>query len=181
VLPIGPLMIEHRLIERMIRLLGAQGRLVRGGASPEADFLPAALDFIRIYADRCHHGKEEDILFRDLGRKSLSPSDAALMNELTREHVAARGRVGELAAAEADWRAGSGQAAGRIADALDGLSAFYPEHIRKEDKDFFPAAMSYFTAEEKDRMLAEMAEFDGKLIHEHYRALVGRFEPAKGK
>jgi len=180
-LPIGPLMIEHRLIERMLHLLSAQAKRIRGGAAPEPEFISGALDFIRTYADRCHHGKEEDILFRDLGRKSLSADDASLMNELTREHIWARSRVGELAAAAADWRRGSGGAAERIARALDELSSFYPEHIRKEDKVFFPASMNYFSVEEKDRMLAEMAEFDRKLIHEHYRVLVERFEPPKGK
>ena len=180
-LPIGPLMIEHRLIERMIRLLGAESERIRGGAAPEQGFLAGALDFIRAYADRCHHGKEEDILFRDLGRKALSPADAAMMNDLTREHIWARGRVRALADAADAWRSGSGGAAERVMKALEELSGFYPGHIRKEDKEFFPAAMSYLAAEERERMLAEMAEFDSKLIHEHYRAVVDRFEPPKDK
>ena len=37
-------------------------------------FIDIAVDFIRMYADRTHHGKEEDILFRDLEKKSLSPN-----------------------------------------------------------------------------------------------------------
>jgi len=180
-LPIGPLMIEHRLIERMIRLLDAQSKRIRNGSPPELEFLSQALDFIRTYADRCHHGKEEDILFRDLGRKVLGPADTAMMNDLVREHVWARGRVKELADASAAWHSGSGEAVERIIKALEDLAGFYPEHIRKEDKEFFPASMNYLSADEKDRMLAEMAEFDRKLIHEHYRAVVGRFEPSKGK
>jgi hemerythrin-like domain-containing protein len=179
-LPIGPLMIEHRLIERMIRLLGVQAKRIRDGSPPAPDFLSEAMDFIRTYADRCHHGKEEDILFRDLGRKVLSPADTAAMSDLAREHVWARGCVQELADASAAWRSGSGEAAGRILKALEDLSGFYLEHIRKEDKAYFPAAMNYFSAAEKDRMLAEMAEFDRKLIHERYRAVVARFEPSKG-
>jgi len=174
-LPIGPLMIEHRLIEKMIRLVGAQSTNIHAGGQPDPTFLSGALDFIRTYADRCHHGKE-DILFRDLGRKALSPADATMMNDLVREHVWARGQVKELADASAAWRSGSGEAVGRIIKALDELSGFYPEHIRKEDKEFFPAAMNYLSTNEKERMLAEMAEFDRKLIHEHYRALVERFD-----
>ena len=37
-------------------------------------FIDIAVDLIRMYADRTHHGKEEDILFRDLEKKSLSPN-----------------------------------------------------------------------------------------------------------
>jgi hemerythrin-like domain-containing protein len=174
-------MIEHRLIERMIRLLDIQAKRIRGGGAPDPEFVSEALDFIRTYADRCHHGKEEDILFRDLGRKTLAPTDAAMMNDLNREHIWARSRVKELADAAVAWQSGSGEAVGRIAGAMEELSGFYPEHIRKEDKEFFPTSMNCFSAEEKDRMLAEMSEFDRKLIHEHYRAVVGRFEPPKVK
>ena len=71
-LPIGPLMIEHRLIEKMIAVIKKEiARMERQGKiNPE--FIDLAVDFIRMYADRCHHGKEEDILFRDLKQKPLS-------------------------------------------------------------------------------------------------------------
>ncbi len=180
-MPIGPLMIEHRLIERMIHLLDSHGSRIRSGSPPDLEFLSEALDFIRTYADRCHHGKEEDILFRDLGRKALSSKDATAMNELSKDHVWARGRVKELIDAAAAWRSGSADAAGRISNALEELAGFYPEHIRKEDKEFFPLAMKYFSDDEKARMLAEMGEFDRKLIHEHYRSVVARCEPPKEK
>jgi len=45
----------------------------------------------------------------------------------------------------------------------------------------YAVAKAGLNAEEQVRMLAEMAEFDGRLIHEHYRMLVGRFEPARGQ
>ena len=59
-------MIEHRLIERVIadvqtRLDGQAARRVVDTA-----YVDHVVDFLRTYADRCHHGKEEDILFRDL-------------------------------------------------------------------------------------------------------------------
>jgi hemerythrin-like domain-containing protein len=165
----------------MIRLLDVHSKRIRSGSPPDLEFLSEAVDFIRTYADRCHHGKEEDILFRDLGRKALSSPDAAAMNDLTKDHVWARGRAKELIDAAAAWRSGAADAAGRISKALEELASFYPEHIRKEDQEFFPVAMKYFIDDERARMLAEMSEFDRKLIHEHYRAVVGRFEPPKGK
>ena len=62
----GPLMIEHRLIERMISII--KDALIQIESTQEVDpvFVDTAVDFIRTYADRTHHGKEEDILFRDL-------------------------------------------------------------------------------------------------------------------
>jgi len=81
-MPIGPLMIEHRLIEKMIEAMRTQ--LLRWERSGQVDplFIDTAVDFIRTYADRCHHGKEEGILFRDLGGKPLSGEHKSIMEEL---------------------------------------------------------------------------------------------------
>ena len=54
------------------------------------------VDFIRTYADRTHHGKEEAILFRDMKKRPLSNEHERIMNELIDEHVFARKTVGRL-------------------------------------------------------------------------------------
>ena len=61
--PIGPLMIEHRLIERMIGLLEGELQTMKTAAEANTGLIMAGVDFFRMYADRTHHGKEEDILF----------------------------------------------------------------------------------------------------------------------
>jgi hypothetical protein len=75
----GPLMIEHRLIERM--LLVVKDVVAKIEAQHEVDpvFVDTAVDFIRMYADRTHHGKEEDILFRQLKNKPMSDEDLRIM------------------------------------------------------------------------------------------------------
>ncbi len=71
-MPVVPLMIGHRPIERMIRAIGRE--LIRIEETREIDpgFVDMTVDFIRTYTDSCHHGKEEDILFRDLKGKPMS-------------------------------------------------------------------------------------------------------------
>ena len=60
----GPLMIEHRLIERMISVIKAVLENFKSENKVDTVFVDIAVDFVRIYADRTHHGKEENILFR---------------------------------------------------------------------------------------------------------------------
>ena len=55
-----------------------------------------AVDLIRTYADRTHHGKEEDILFRELAKKQLSQEHQKTMNELVEDHVSGRRMVTSL-------------------------------------------------------------------------------------
>ena len=60
--PPGPLMIEHRLIERMIKVLAGELEHMAARAVANPQLIQVAIDFFRTYADRTHHGKEEDIL-----------------------------------------------------------------------------------------------------------------------
>src|SRR5574340_1190819 len=106
----GLLMIEHRLIERMLAII--QNELAQAEKNKTIDhlFVDKAVDFIRIYADRTHHGKEEDILFRDLNNKRLSEADRQMMNELVEEHVLGRSITKALVEANTRYRNGDSSA-----------------------------------------------------------------------
>jgi hemerythrin-like domain-containing protein len=169
--PIGPMMWEHRLIEKMLRLFDGEIKKINEHKRVDAVFIDMAVDFIRTYADRTHHGKEEDILFRDLVKKRLTPEHARIMDELISEHRYSRQVVGKLVAAKERYLKGEDTAQEIIAF-LKELAQFYPVHIEKEDKHFFYPCMDYFTKTEQDQMLAEFYEFDRNMIHEKYQKVV---------
>ena len=175
----GPLMIEHRLIERMIAVIKKALATIESTQEVDPVFVDTAVDFIRTYADRTHHGKEEDILFSDLEKRALSAEDQRLMKELVEDHVFGRQTTLALVEANARYRNGDRSALPVIADMLRTITEFYPRHIEKEDKVFFPAYMAYITREEDQEMLAEFGEFDRRMIHEKYGAVVEQFEKAK--
>src|SRR5208337_4825066 len=109
-LPIGPLMIEHRLIERMIALMGRELARLKDNiaVAPEFAFvdpifIDTAVDFTRTYADRCHHGKEEDILFAALANKELTPEHRQAMEELIQDHLWGRQTTASLLQAKDDY------------------------------------------------------------------------------
>jgi hemerythrin-like domain-containing protein len=178
--PIGPLMIEHRLIERMIRLLEEEARKESEGDLLSTVFLDNAIDFFRTYADRTHHGKEEDILFRDLEEKGLDGELKATMELLKDQHAYARRTVGSLAEAKEAYLNGDTEVLGDIRAILDDLSKFYVRHIELEDKHFFIPCMDYFSEREQDEMLQAFYDFDRGMIHEKYRRLVESYETSPG-
>ncbi len=171
-MPIGPLMIEHRLIERMIDVMKEEFLLIEREKKADPEFIEMAVDFIRTYADRCHHGKEEDILFRDLGVKKLTDKHKRTMEELVEEHKWGRRVTARLVEANTRYVQGNKEALSAIMDCIKALIEFYPKHIEKEDKHFFIPCMDYFTEAEKEAMLKEEWEFDKSLIHEKYRNMV---------
>ena len=172
----APLMIEHRLIERMIHIVNHALELVERTKTIDPVFVDLAVDFIRTYADRTHHGKEEDILFRKLEMRSLSEVDRRVMNELIEEHKFGRKTTKALSEANMQYRNGNDSALTEITMQLRTLAEFYPKHIEKEDRVFFPACRAYMSDEEDQIMLAEFMEFDRKMIHEKYTAIVSTLE-----
>ena len=175
-LPIGPLMIEHRLIERMIQVMRKELQRFEKEKKADLVFVDMAVDFIRTYADRCHHGKEQDILFRELSKKQLVDEHKRIMDELIEEHRWGRKTVGELVDAKEKYAGGDNDQLTIIFDRMTALVDFYPKHIDKEDKRFFLPCMEYFNEQEKDSMLSEGWEFDRRLIHEKYANVVANAE-----
>lgn len=175
-IPAQPLITEHRLIERMIALMSKHLQNIKNVGTPDTKFIETASDFLRTYADRCHHGKEEDILFRDLGKKNMSAEHKKIMDELLHEHVMGRKNVGKLIDANKSYEKGNKEALKDIIANMEILVKFYPVHIEKEDNRFFLPVMDYFSAQEKDKMLEEFGGFDAKLIHERYMNIVAAIE-----
>jgi len=178
-LPIGPLMEEHRVIEKLMPQIRQAVEAARREGTIDLRFVRLALDFVRIYADRCHHGKEEDILFKALDSKPMKPEHRKIMDELVEEHKVGRQKVRELSEAADAYRTGGAEqskaALDTILDRLDFLASFYPAHIEKEDKRFFLPVMDYFDEKERTALIeAEMA-FDREFVHEIYR---GKLEEA---
>jgi len=165
-------MIEHRLIEKMFDVVRKEIKQIEERQQADPIFIDTTVDFIRMYADRTHHGKEEDILFRDLEKKNMAEQDKKVMQELIDEHVYGRKTVKELVEAKENYLQGRPGALEIILEKFNALVNFYPEHIEKEDKVFFPSTERYFSQEEQDAMLEEFWEFDKEMIHEKYRSLV---------
>jgi hemerythrin-like domain-containing protein len=164
--PFGPLMAEHRLIEKCVALLEGKLKILNQGKQPNKEHIKRIIDFMRTYADKCHHGKEEDILFEALKRKDIPKKHKDIMNSLIDDHKKARKLVGMLENANetADIK--------KAKKAIKDIATLYPKHIETEDKHFFVPVMEYFSEEEQSDMVLAFWEFDRKQIHEKYRNIV---------
>lgn len=167
---------EHRLIERMIAIFSRVLRQIERSHDVDPYFVDTAFDFICMYADRAHHGKEEEIFFKALEHKNISSQHRVMMNELMREHSLGRKFTAALVEANKRYRSGDKTALAIISNSLSTLVAYYPKHIEKEDKLFFPAVQHYFTQEEHRDLLDAYIQFDSRLIHEKYLLTVEHLE-----
>ncbi len=169
-LPIALLLNEHGIIKLTVDTMKKKLETPpeQFGQQITPEFIDIAVDFFRIYSDKCHHGKEENILFRELAKKQLSPEHKKIMDELVTEHIYARETVNALAQAQKKYAQGKAKALAEIQTILKSLVAFYPKHVEKEETRFFYPSMEYFNTQELDSMVDECLRFDANIIHIKY-------------
>ena len=129
--PIGPLMWEHRLIEKMLVAMMRHMDKAEVDQKVNPVVIDMAVDFIRTYADRTHHGKEEEILFRDLAQKELPPDLKQTMQELLEEHAWGRKTTGQIVAAKEAYLAGDEQKLVEVIHSGAGTGQFLSEAHRE--------------------------------------------------
>ena len=161
--PVKLLIQEHITINKMMEFLSF---LYSNSEKIKPQFLDKIIDFFSVYADMCHHGKEEKILFHKLKSKNLKKEDENLMNELIEEHKLGRKFVQELIENK------SLKNVGKIREIFLKITSLYNPHIEKENKRFFYPAFQYFTKEEKNAILQEFFDLDKNIIHEKYLKVV---------
>ena len=115
---------------------------------------------MRTFADKCHHGKEEELLFPALAGKGI-PMQGCPVGALTAEHMRGRILVKELAEAAEAFQSGELVAMGAVVKSLRGIAALYPNHIWKEDYLLFPLTEKVLSMEEQQSLYQQF-----KLVEE---------------
>lgn len=169
--PRGPLMIEHRLIEKMMGVIEKRIPQIRKTNKIEPAFVDSIIDFMRTYTDGIHHGKEEEIYFRGCAKKSMEAAESEMLKELIEEHNLSRYAIETIVQAKEKYLEGE-DVLHLILEKLQSLVDLYRGHIEKEDQHFFPDSEKYLSETEQMKMLEEFSEFDKKVVHEKYRSLV---------
>lgn len=177
--PTAELTAEHNAIKRMLRILEQVARRLEAGQAVDAADLEQSVEFIRGFADRCHHGKEEDLLFRALEEAGLSRESGPIAVMLS-EHGLGRDYVKDMAGAIPGYRAGDRGAAASFAEKARGYAALLEQHIHKEDNILYPLAERMLSVQKQEELLAAFAQVERERVgpgqHEAYHALLDRLE-----
>ena len=94
--PTAVLRAEHQTILRVINVLEALVRRSEAGTGFELDALRQCVTFFRLFADACHHAKEEDLFFPALEARGVPREDGPIgvmlhEHRLARQHTSSMG------------------------------------------------------------------------------------------
>jgi len=165
---------EHRFIEK---LLGSLQVFVEQLGQDQPDARTRIADyaeFFREFADRCHHGKEEDQLFVTLGDHGF-PRDAGPLFVMVAEHNIGRQRIKELSAIAGGEGPLSEEELRQTRESAGAFISLLSMHIQKEDGILFPAAERALPPEVLDDLATGFDDFERRIIadgtHEKLHAL----------
>lgn len=176
--PIEILTHEHRIIERALRALGGVCERLAKGESVPADVPAQLVEFIRTFADRCHHGKEEKHLFPALEERGI-PRQGGPIGVMLHEHELGRRLVREMEAAASAYARGESEAAARFVSAAREYLDMLAQHIYKEDHVLFQIAENVLEDSAKAALVQAFEREEAELgvgTHQHYEALIGELE-----
>ena len=141
--PTATLTREHRVIEDVLSCLEVQ--LQGGQVKFDPDHARLMLSFFREYADRLHHGKEEDILFPALELRGFSPYEGPT-RVMREEHRRFREAMANMAAAVELWPEDREDSWQQYRQAAAEYVCTLRHHIEREDACLFPIAASAIDA-----------------------------------
>jgi len=158
-LPTEILETEHRFIQKVIDGIRGLLDLTAFEKAFDADKFASMIDFMRSYADNCHHGKEEELLFPTLIEKGV-PTQGCPIGALKGEHI--RGRSFTDLGAEGTELLKKGDPSGweSVRKGLEGIASLYPNYIWKEDFLLFPMTIKVMNAGELFKLTDKFDQFD---------------------
>ena len=154
---------EHRVIEIVLSCLESMINKALQEKKLDRQLAEEAIDFIRNFADKCHHGKEEGHLFPAMVEMGI-PKEGGPVGQMLREHE--QGRAFVKGMAETVEAASNGEAAALKAFSVNALG--YVEllraHIHKEDNILFPMADRVLSGNDQKQLLEAFERVESELM-----------------
>jgi hemerythrin-like domain-containing protein len=156
------MMQEHELIVEVLASLRAMAEtLATGGSIPRQDVADFGR-FFRDFADKCHHGKEEDRLFVKMVEAGF-PQDSGPIAVMLAEHDAGRQEVRGLVTIGGGTGPLNEAERARVIDCATQFVPLLFAHIQKENNILYPMAQNTIPARELERLNQSCEAFDEEI------------------
>lgn len=170
---------EHQDIKLMLKIMEEVSRRLESGEKISFAHLDNIMEFIQVFADACHHGKEEGLLFPAMEEAGV-PVEKGPLGVMLYEHNEGRDFIEAIKEALARYRRGEREAGKDIARNAKGYADLLRKHIDKEDNILYPMAderLSRATQEELEKQFERLErDLIGPRRHKEFHALLRRLK-----
>lgn len=161
---------EHDSILYVLEILDQMMLAENGEQQKRLDYYSELIFFLKSFVDQCHHGKEENYLFKELSLKEI-PTEEDLVGVMLQEHEKGREYMAQMSSLLSEKKLdGFNEIAGLYRDLLR-------SHIKKENEVLFPLADEAIGEQEQDLLFDKFEEHEehviGHGVHEKLHAMIG--------
>jgi hemerythrin-like domain-containing protein len=177
--PAGQLKEEHQGILLMLRILEKVAARLEAKERVDPAHPERIVEFLRVFADKCHHGKEEDLLFPALEKAGI-PKEGGPIGVMLAEHQQGRGYIRGMAEAIDRNRKKDPKALADFAENARNYVALLTQHIKKEDDVLFPMGEKVLSKEIQEGLMEGFEKIEvekiGEGTHEEFHRLLHRLQ-----
>jgi len=162
--PTEQLKAEHDAVKLGLRILSMVCTKLESKERITVEHLDQILEFIKIFTDKYHHGKEEDLLFNVMQSEGIpreaGPIGDTMLYVALMEHYVGRDYIKDLTEALAKYRAGDRTVSSNIIQTARDYLELLTQHIEKEDNILYPMADKYLSEEAWKKLTEEFGIAD---------------------
>lgn len=164
---------EHDIIRKGLRILESICQKIEKNENVPSKDIEGMLEFFRVFADKCHHGKEEDVLFPELEKAGM-PRKGGPIGVMLIEHDLGRKYVANMvdSLSRKDYKS-------FIMNAREYINLLNL-HIDKENNVLFVMADKYLSEAQQKKVLEEFNRIEAEKIgpqkHEEFHQLINALE-----
>jgi hemerythrin-like domain-containing protein len=177
--PTEDLIHEHKAIEIMLGVMGKIAENIMTDKEFDVKEIDKIVDFLKTFADKCHHGKEENVLFPALVAAGI-PKENGPVGVMLHEHVLGRGFIKDINDGAESYKSGNIAASQAIANAMLKYVTLLQNHIQKENNILFPMADRALSQAKQDEIYEKFEKIEeevvGHGVHEQYHELLKQFK-----
>ena len=170
---------EHQGIQLMLKILEKVCQRLESGERVDTGHLEKILEFIMVFADKCHHGKEEDFLFPEMEKAGI-PKEGGPIGAMLQEHGKGRAYVKGMNDALGEYKRNEANASSRFVENAGNYVALLTQHIDKENNVLFPWGDRVLSEKQKERLLEDFEKLEHERIgegkHEEFHELLRRLK-----
>ena len=161
--PTEQLIEEHNAIKEMLNILDKVSQKLDSGEKVEPRHLELITDFIRVFTDKCHHGKEEGILFPAMVEAGIS-KEGGPIGVMLSEHDQGRKYIRQIISGIESYKEGKKSAAAKISENARKYIKLLEGHIYKEDNVLYPLADSHLSQDKQNQLLIDFDKLEQEVI-----------------
>jgi len=167
---------DHESITLMMNIMNSISDDIQKNNVLNIEHIEKVIEFLKVFADKCHHGKEEKLLFPELEHCGI-PKENGPIGVMLYEHQIGRGYIKSINDALEKYKEGDKKAMYQITDEMKKYINLLTSHIYKENNILFPMADNVLTNELDDRLFEKYQKLESEEIgsgkHEEFHKMLG--------